>query len=388
MSILIYIPYSTNIGYAISPLESTFYQMAKNIFTHDNKIHFLYKDVSGGTPKSLPDSFSNIISLNDQQFPARIHSVCNYIQKNSIKTLFGLDLTVRHLFYKPFRSAGLKKIIAYWGAPMSDISSFSKLLLKKIEVSLNRYKPDHFIFESNIMARFAISGRGIPASRVSVVNLGVDTARFSPSADKSFAYSTFKIPSERQIIFYSGHMEERKGVHILLKAASTLVNHYHRNDVHFLIAGNKNGDEARFFPLFKGTTAEKHITFAGYRDDIHQIIPCCYTGVIASSGWDSFPRSALEMASCGLPLVVSNLHGLPETIENNITGFLFNTADHLDLCAKIMKLLDKQSLQKSMSYAARTRMLQKFTFQHQIDKLTGIVNTLINERKSTPECLC
>ena len=57
-------------------------------------------------------------------------------------------------------------------------------------------------------------------------------------------------------------------------------------------------------------------------DDLSRIFPCCYAGVIASTGWDSFTVSSLEMASSGLPLVVSNLQGLSESIEADVTGFL------------------------------------------------------------------
>lgn len=270
---------------------------------------------------------------------------------------------------------------------MSDFCPAYKLFFKRLQVLLSRFKPDHFIFESKNMAMSAIFGRGISSSRVSIVNLGVDPEKFSPYNKSSYVYRTFNIPSNRKVIIYSGHMEERKGVHVIIKAAAFMVNQLHRYDIHFLIAGNKNGEESRFYHLYQNSMAQNHITFAGYRDDLAKITPCCYTGVIASTGWDSFTVSSLEMASCGLPLIVSNLQGLPETIEPDVTGFLFNTGDSLDLASKLIQVLDDPVLHRSMSNAARNRILQNFTFDYQVQKLSNTLKTVINRTLCYPDAI-
>lgn len=373
MGILIYIPFSTNTGYAIKSLEMAFYCMAKSIYQNDDKIHFLYKDIMGGFPESLPTNFSNIISLE-----SNLQVICQYIKKNSIATLFGLDLPVNHLFYKPFRKAGIRQVVAYWGAPMSDTSGKFKLMVKRVLVALNRYQPNHYIFESKMMADMAVSGRGIKSSKTSVVYLGVDTQKFQPQNFSSYAKRSFNIPPERYIVFYSGHMEERKGVNVIISAAVYLVEKLGRKDVHFLLCGNKQNQESRFFSLYKNTDAQDYITFAGYRDDLHKVMPCCHIGVIASTGWDSFTVSSLEMAACGLPLIVSNLQGLPETIQNGKTGLLFTPGNHIDLAQKIIHLVDNQQLYKDMSEAARHRILQHFTLNHQHSNLVSVVKKVLH----------
>lgn len=381
MGILIYIPYPSNVGYAINLLESAFFAMSREAFSNNSQIHFLYQNLSGGIPKFLSPAFSNILTIDNQSCSSKISYISSYVRQNAISILFGLDLPVKHLLYKPLRRAGLKTIISYWGAPMSDFCPAYKLFLKRVQVLLCRFKPDHFIFESKIMAKTAIYGRGISASRVSIINLGVDTEKYSPQNRSSYVYRTFNIPSDRRVIIYSGHMEERKGVHVIIKAAGFMVNQLQRYDVHFLFAGNKNGEESRFYHLYQNSAAQNHITFAGYRDDLARIIPCCYAGVIASTGWDSFTVSSLEMASCGLPLVVSNLQGLPETIDAGVTGLLFNTGDHLDLAFKLIKVLDNPVLHRSMSVAARSRILQNFTFDYQVQNLSNTLKAVINRKK-------
>ena len=79
--------------------------------------------------------------------------------------------------------------------------------------------------------------------------------------------------------------------------------------------------------------------------------------------------SALEMAACGLPLVVSDLQGLPEVIEPNVTGLLFKPGNHQEL-ADIMNSLgrDTNKLQK-MGVAARDRIVQNFSLEVQKRRL-------------------
>ena len=135
-------------------------------------------------------------------------------------------------------------IVSYWGAPMSSLNSGLKLLAKRVEVSLRRSKPDHFVFESEGMREAAVFGRGVPASRTSVVRLGVDLDRFRPAEDRPVPLpSELGIPDGRFVVFYSGHFEPRKGVQVIVDAARHLVEKLDDRRFHFLLCGNK-GNEA------------------------------------------------------------------------------------------------------------------------------------------------
>ncbi len=374
-SILVFFHCCSNTGYAIEPLEKAFFSMSKKLVGKSNKIHFAYKHMDGGLPQNLPDGFKNIISFDpDNSSAESIAFISRYIKENNINLAFGFDQGVSKPIYRHMRKAGIKCLISYYGASMSSINRGLKLALKKVEVSLRPYKPDHFIFESNAMLETALNGRGISPKNLSVVYLGVDTEKYKPAQTVSkYAHKIFNIPKGRKIFFYSGHMEERKGVRVIIKAAVELTLQRKRKDLHFLITGNKNGEEKTFEPLYKGTEAEKYITFGGYRNDLHLIEPSCYAGTIASTGWDSFTMSALEMASCGLPLLVSNLQGLAETIEDGKTGYSFTPGNNTELADKVELLADNPDKQNQLCTNARNRVLEKFTLEKQEEKLVDTV---------------
>lgn len=368
----------SNTGYAIGRLETVFFEMAQRLMGDSDRIHFCYTSLDGGKPLFLANNFKNVIRFDTADSSREsLDTIHDYIRDNNIKIAFGFDQPVSRPAYPVMRRAGIRLFISYWGAPMSSINHGVKLLLKRLEVGLRVSKPDHFIFESKAMADTAVHGRGISRHHVSVIHTGVDAEKFKPTLlYRTYAHEVFAIPGKRRIIFYSGHMEERKGVHVIVEAANELIRVRKRNDMHFLFLGNKDGQEKRFAPMYSGAETEKHITFGGYRDDIDLILQSSYVGVIASTGWDSFPMSSLEMASSGLPLVASKLQGIVEGIDNGVTGYLIEPGDYIGLADKIELLLDNPELQETMGSAARKWILEKFSRERQIESLTATVREL------------
>lgn len=378
---LIFFHCGANTGYAIASLEKVFFEVAKRILPKQNQIHFAYASLGKDRPTTLPADFQNIIQFDPRDGSLEnLNFIEDYIKQHKINVAFGFDQPVSQPVYKTMRRSGVERIIAYWGAPMGDLNRGLKLWLKRLGVRLQVNKPDHFIFESYSMAETAVNGRGINKRDVSTVYLGVDTRKYTPPVTKDFyAHDLFRIHKDRKILFYSGHMEERKGVHVIIKAAVELLLQRQRKNIHFLLLGNKEGEEKRFDALYLGTEAEKYITFGGYRNDIPHILRSCYAGVIASTGWDSFTMSSVEMAASGLPLVVSNLQGLAETVVDGKTGYLFRPGDHQDLCDKLESILSDQGGRQSMSEAARLRVEKYHTVEKQIENITAVVKQVIND---------
>ncbi len=371
-SILILFHCGSNTGYAIKTLEDRFFYSARKHYSESN-IFISYLNLTKGNSDAIPDGFNNIIEFDpNTKDTQKLLQFSAFIKKHKIKLILGFDQTVRQPYYKIARQSGVHTIIAYWGASMCSLNSGVKLLLKKIDVAVARHAPNHYIFESQGMENTATHGRGIPHSKTSIIHLGVDENHYQPDSTNKLAYKLFHIPRSRRILFFSGHMEPRKGVSVIMEAAKILINEHNRDDVHFLLLGNKPGEEKIYLNQLTGDSCS-HVTFGGYRNDIHQFLPSCYVACIASTGWDSFTMSSIEMASCGLPLIVSDLPGLSETVDDNSTGFRFPVGDARSLAEKFIMLLDNPERHQLMSNASRKRVLEKFTRAQQISKLADII---------------
>jgi glycosyltransferase involved in cell wall biosynthesis len=379
--ILITIPYDSETGYAISPYVKTFFRLGTMVCGGKDNVHVAYTRLRDDAPKHLLSELTNVLEF-DTANPTNesLSRIGRYVKERGIKVVFGVDLPFFRPCYRTLRDAGVSKIISHYGAPMGSIKSGWKLWLKRALFRLKREHPDHFVFESRAMQDTAIYGAGIPAAMTSVVHLGVDPAKHAPiNGISHYAHAQFGIPPERRIVLYSGHMEARKGVDVIVKAAADLVNVRGRTDCHFLLCGNREGEETKFDSLYKRTPAEQFITFGGYRSDLDDVQPSCYLGAIASTGWDSFPYSSIEMQACGLPMVVSRFQGLAETIINGETGLYFERGNFSDLADKLEFLLDHPDARSQMSVQARARVLKDFTLEQQVSRLVEVVQRVLKK---------
>jgi L-malate glycosyltransferase len=76
---------------------------------------------------------------------------------------------------------------------------------------------------------------------------------------------------------------------------------------------------------------------------------------------ESFGLAALEAMACGVPVVASNVGGLPEVIEHGVTGFLHPPADLAAMAASAVSVLTDASLHRRISTAGRQRVCDRFS---------------------------
>jgi glycosyltransferase involved in cell wall biosynthesis len=367
---LIIIPFTTMVGFAVGRLIGVFYEMAVRITGDPNRVHFSFTKIEAGEPHPLPPTFQNVVEFDPfSPTEAETTRLATYIKERGITTIFGVDVLVEAPFLPRLRRAGIRKVISYWGAPISSPNRGLWLAAKRLEVALiRRSKPNHFVFESEAMRSLGIQGRGIPAATTSIIRTGVNADEFHPkAADRHIVYSRFAIPVDRRIIVYMGHLHERKGVHVLMQAMNHIVGSMGRTDIQCLFLGDRPGEAEQFRDL--AGRAGEWITFGGYHCEIPELLAGCYAGCVPSTGWDSFPMSSLEMQACGLPVIVSDWQGVPETIVNGKTGIAVPVNDAVALAEAIVWLVDNPQRRDEMSQTARQWIVAELTRQRQIENL-------------------
>jgi len=364
-SILFMIHCPQDVGYAIEKLVDVFKNSALVAGYTEKQIYFSYTHVLNNSANVFQCNYADNKDLQNLE---------KIVAENNINCVVTFDMNYPSRALHTLRKAGIAVLISYWGAKISSVNSGVKLALKKLEWLLRRYKPDKFVFESEAMRKTATHGRGIPFDKTVVIPLGVDTEIYSPSGDKGYVYDTFHIPSNRSVVFYSGHMEKRKGVEVIVRAAIDLVENKDFKDVHFVICGNRPREEIPYLDLLEGLSAINHVTFGGYRKDIPELMQSSTIGVLASTGWDSFTMSSVEMMASGLPLVVSRLQGLSETIEDGVNGYFFQPGDAQQLAQRIHQLLTDSQLCERFSKASRKRAEQLFSKATQVKRLAALLD--------------
>jgi glycosyltransferase involved in cell wall biosynthesis len=363
----------SNVGYSIEPAERLFYEVGLDLAKGDpSLIHFAFKNLEGGHPRSLPKDFQNVIAYDYADRDLRnIQRLTEYVTRTQTKLVFIYDIQPIDPLFKSLRRAGVQAIISFWGAPISSPAPSWKMALKRLQINLSRSKVDGLIFESEAMAKLGIYGRGIPPSMVDMVYNGVDPSVYQPERS-TYVYDALGLPRARKVVVYAGHMEPRKGLPTLVDAAIELLHQRRRMDVCFLICGNKGEESKAYEEKYRNLGIGEWIRFGGYRSDLAKIYPSCFCGVIPSSGWDSFPRSPIEMAACGLPVIGARLQGLTESVLDRKTGMLFEPGNSKQLADSIEALLEDPGLAQAYGRNGRARCENELSRATQLRRLCEV----------------
>lgn len=357
---------SSDDGYALDRAAAIFYEVGLDIADHDpSKVHFGFRSLSSEPPRGLPTGFKNVIAYDYfNQAPRNIRWLADYVEKNQIRLVVIYDIQPVDPLFRSLHKAGAGAIISYWGAPISSRMPLWKLAPKRLQIFISRSKADGLIFQSKAMADLAIYGRGVPRRMIDIVYSGPDISAFRP-ARSDYVYEALGLPRDRKVLVYSGHMEGRKGVRTLVDAAIEVLHHRKRRDVCFLICGNREKESKPYEQMYTGLGLDGLIRFGGYRSDLAMIFPGCFCGVIPTSGWDSFPRSPLEMAASGLPVIAARIQGLTESVVDGQTGLLFEPGNARELADCMETLLNDPNRAAEYGRHGRERCERELNWNHQ-----------------------
>lgn len=83
---------------------------------------------------------------------------------------------------------------------------------------------------------------------------------------------------------------------------------------------------------------------------------------------ESFGLAALEAMSCGVPVIATNVQGIPEVVMDGVTGFLSSVGDTDDMASKALKILKEPGLHNTMSKNARKLVLDNYKMDRILDQ--------------------
>jgi glycosyltransferase involved in cell wall biosynthesis len=217
---------------------------------------------------------------------------------------------------------------------------------------------------------------GATNHQIRLIFNGADLIRFSPSAPGN------KVNNEYgpHMIFACRQLFPRKGIAILLKAAA--IARKEIPDLQVVIAGDGFQREeleqlSRSLSIadiscFLGWVANKNLP-EFYRAAAISVIPSLEEG---------FGIPAAEAMGCELPVIASDAGGLPEVVDDGVTGFIVPKGEVEALAEKIIVLLKDNELRARMGKAGREKAVNLFSWDNTAQELDILYRELIKDQKS------
>lgn len=207
-------------------------------------------------------------------------------------------------------------------------------------------------------------GLGGPERRVYLGN-GVDLDEFDPARvseeRRSEVRAELGVPDGALLVGTVSRLVAEKGVREFLTAARRLSGH----EARFVVVGPSEPDKA---DAIAEDARAAGVTFTGMRTDVRDLLAAFDVFVLAS--WrEGLPRSAIEAAAMGKPLVLTDIRGCREVARDGVEGILVPPRDAHRLTQAISRLLGDAPLRARLSAAARMRATERFDERRVFDVL-------------------
>jgi glycosyltransferase involved in cell wall biosynthesis len=209
------------------------------------------------------------------------------------------------------------------------------------------------------------------ATPVTVVPYGVDLDRFTPRATAG--------ASDHVVIGAVSRLSAEKGVRYLVDAFAQLRERY-GGGVSLRIAGD-GPERQRLEAQIAHLNLESSVDVRGWLD--HEDIPGFLRELdvfVLPSTWEGFGVAAAEASAVGLPVVATNVYGIPDVVREGETGLLAPPKDPGALARAIGRLVEDARLRSRLGAAGREYVARHYDWALNAQQMAAIYDRLIESR--------
>lgn len=206
---------------------------------------------------------------------------------------------------------------------------------------------------------------GVPANHIRVIPCGVDIERFRPSGKRT----------ELPIIVCVARLNPVKNLGLLLKTCALL----QKRGVRFHCVVIGEGPCRRDLEVMRAELElDSVVEFIGAAEQsvVLKWWRRAAVGVLTSDS-EGMPLCLTEAAACGVPVVATAVGGVPELVQDGVTGLLTPRGDAEGLAKALERLLSDSKLAARLGKAARQRAEEHFSVQRQVNRLLELWRELV-----------
>lgn len=259
------------------------------------------------------------------------------------------------VMFSPEFSKGIRKVMA-WGV----------LAVMRF---IHRRKNVFCVFHNREnMELFVRKGLAVRESCVMTNGSGIDLDMFRYVPEPS---------SGRIRVLFTARMVEDKGVLVLLEAAERLRKEYEEKAEFVLCGGLETNPLAITRERLESLCDGSYISWLGRRNDIRQQLEQCHVFAFPSYYMEGLPKSCIEAAAVGRPIITCDWTGCRDAVEDGVTGFLIPAKDSGALADKLRLLIEDETLRTRMGRASRAFAEKNFSVDDVVKVHLDMYNRLV-----------
>jgi glycosyltransferase involved in cell wall biosynthesis len=223
------------------------------------------------------------------------------------------------------------------------------------------------LFHDNVSVLIALT----PFAKAKLLRAGFREDQIAVVPNPAYVLETAADPSAGEYVAFAGRISPEKGIDTLLAAAAQMP------DVAFKVAGDG--------PVFSEMKAKapRNVEFVGQLkpEQLNQFYRRSRMLVVPSVWFEQFPMVVLEAMGRALPVIGSRIGGLPEIIEDGLTGSTFEPGNSGDLAKQVRRLWDDPQLCRRMGMAGRQKVQRQYTEYTYFQNLMAVYQAAIQRSR-------
>jgi glycosyltransferase involved in cell wall biosynthesis len=220
---------------------------------------------------------------------------------------------------------------------------------------------------SKAVASFLVRGRSVPKDRVSIVHNGIDLSRFAEARSVApiQARQRLGLPESGILVGAAARFRSEKGIDVLIDAFARLAPRH--PDWTLVLAGE--GPERENLQR-QAAPLQKQILFLGFLDDVALFMRAIDLLVVPSRQ-EGFSYAAMEAMAAAVPVIASNVGGIPEIVRPDLSGVLVPPEDPDALANAMESLLGDPATQASLVEKA-SESIAPFSIETYADRVVAL----------------
>jgi glycosyltransferase involved in cell wall biosynthesis len=213
-----------------------------------------------------------------------------------------------------------------------------------------------------------------PQNIYTIIN-GVEIPNNIETLDRNWLKNHYQLPPDCRVIGTLGRLEEVKGFDILLHAFSKVM--LQNQNVYVMIMGDGSQRE-RLKKLAVSLHIEKNVIFTGYTSETWQHV----VGLdfyVCSSRSEGVPYSVLEAMACALPIISTQVGGIPGIINNQHDGVLVPPSDSNALASSVNQFLSNPKKAERLGQNAKDRVNREFTAVYMANQVQTMYDEMLRK---------
>jgi len=258
---------------------------------------------------------------------------------------------------------------------------FKRTALKAWNALIPSLTGTRFIAISAHIKRILTTGFYMDPKRIEVVLNAVNVARFRAAGteDRSALRRRLQIPADVPVVCAAASLIPEKGITYLLQAAKLVLGLYPQ--AMFVIAGDGRlsaalQEEARELQI------SDHVRFLGLLSDLSGVMAAADVLVVPSIWQEPAGLVVIEGMASGRPVVATRVGGIPEYIEDGVSGILVAPRSAEQIAAEVIRLLANPALAGQIACAARRSVEQQFNTERWVSETLDVYGVAIRARKA------